>query len=110
MRICSNFLNMVVNNIKELLTKSLNKSWKTDLVVKSVIWNTIIEEYKKIKDIDLTEYLKSISLKWNVIIIKTWRPIINAELINYQEDLLSKIENKLNIIWVTIKNIEIKFR
>lgn len=101
---------MVVNNIKEILTKSLNKSWKTDLVIKSIIWNTIIEEYKKIKDIDLTIYLKSISLRWNVVIIKTWKPIINAELENYQENLLSKIKEKLNIVWINIKNIEIKFR
>jgi hypothetical protein len=101
---------MVQNNIKELLTKSLNKSWKTDLITKSVIWNTIIEEYKKIKDIDLTEYLKSISLKWNVVIIKTSKPIISAELENYQNIFLVVIEKKLEKIWVKILNLELKFK
>lgn len=101
---------MVVNNIKELLTKSLNKKWKTDLVVKSVIWNTIIEEYKKIKDIDLTEYLKSISLKWNVIIIKTSKPIISAELSNYENIFLENINKKIEKIWVKIQNLELKFK
>jgi hypothetical protein len=101
---------MVVNNIKESLVKSVNKSWKKEIIIKSIIWNTIIEEFFKIKNIDIKDYLKSIKIIWNVIIVKTGKPILNREILNYENIFHEEIEKKLKKVWLIIVNLEIKFK
>lgn len=98
---------MVQNSIKDLIDKYLNKSWKKEIVTKSMIWNLICEEYKNIKNIDINEFLVSIQIKWNLVIIKTWKPILNAEILNYKEVFEEKINQKLKNVWIKIKKVEI---
>jgi hypothetical protein len=45
------------------LQKSINRLGKTEVIIQSIIWNTIIEIFKNRKNIDITSYLVSIKLK-----------------------------------------------
>lgn len=101
---------MVINNIKESLTKSLNKSWKSDVVVKSIVYNTLIDFFIKEKNIDIKKYIKWINKKWNIIIVKTWKSILNTEIINYKWVIENTVKEKLEKIWIKINKIDIIFK
>ena len=44
---------------------------KQEVFVKSTMWNSIIDVFKEEKNIDITDYLVSIQLRWSTILIKT---------------------------------------
>jgi len=91
------------------LQNSINRLGKTEVIIQSIIWNTIIEIFKTKKNMDLTPFLVSIKLKWENILVKTNKPIINTELYNYSEEIKKSSLNKLEKIWIKYKNFEIKF-
>lgn len=91
------------------LGKSIRSSWKTEIIIQSIIWNTIIEIFKSKKNIDITSYLVSIKLKWENILIKTNKPIINTELYNYSEEIKKTSSNKIKKLWLNYRDFEIKF-
>ena len=72
-----------MQNIKELLIKSLNKTWKQNQVISSLIKNEII---------------------------KTTKSIINEELVNIKNKLINNISLNLSNKWIIIKNIDLKFK
>ena len=91
------------------LAKSIRSSWKTEVVIQSIIWNTIIEIFKTKKNIDITSYLVSIKLKWENILVKTNKPIINNELYLYSEEIKKISKQKIEKIWLNYWDFEIKF-
>ena len=91
------------------LAKSIRSSWKTEVVIQSIIWNTIIEIFKTKKNIDITSYLVSIKLKWENILVKTNKPIINNELYLYSEEIKKISKQKIEKIWLSYWDFEIKF-
>jgi len=91
------------------LLNAINKAWKKEVIIQSIIWNTIIEIFKNRKNMDITSYLISIKLKWENILVKTTKPIINNELYLYSEEIKKSSLNKLEKIWIKYKNFEIKF-
>ncbi len=101
---------MVATNIQTLLLKSLNKTGKRDQILASIIWRSIINDYWELKKIDITSYIISIKLVWNIIFIKTEKPILNTELLHIENILLQNIDLKLQKIWLHIKNMKIKFK
>jgi len=42
---------------------SVRRSVKEQAIVKSLVWNSLVEVFKEKKDIDITKYLGSIQLK-----------------------------------------------
>ncbi len=101
---------MVINNIKDLLIKSLNKVAKQETVIKSIIWNTLIETYQTKKNIDITPYLVSIQLKNNICIIHTWKPILNTDLQLYESFFKETLQNRFQKTGIIIKNIEFRYK
>lgn len=101
---------MELNNIKDLLLKSLNKTWKQDQIISSIIYNSIIADFLNLKKIDITPYIISIKIKWNIIFLKTSKPIINAEILTIENILIKNIENKLNNIWIKIKELKLTLK
>jgi hypothetical protein len=97
----------MTSNIKELLLKSLIKTWKQNQVIVSIIWKSIMDDFLKIKKIDISTFLISIQLKWNLIILKTNKPILNAEIMMIQDVLLQNITQKLQNIGIKIKELQI---
>jgi len=101
---------MNLNNIKSLLIKSLKKNWKQDQVISSIIYNSIIKDFLKIKKIDITSYIISIKIKWNIIFLKTSKPILNNEILTIESILVENISKKLENIWIKIKELKISFK
>ncbi len=98
---------MIKNNLN--IWESLKKKWKKDVIVKSIIWNTIIGIFKLKKNIDITPYLVSIQLKNNIILVKTNKPIINSELLLLDEEIKKALKERLLKIWIKIFNFNIKY-
>jgi hypothetical protein len=101
---------MELNNIKSLLIKSLNKTWKQNQVISSIIYNSIINDFLEIKKINIRPYIISIKIIWNKIILKTRKPIINAEILNVKDLMIKNINLKLNKIWINISDLELKLK
>lgn len=105
MRVCDNSL--IIFFMK--LTTSINKKNLNELVIKSSIWNSIIEVFKQEKNMDITPYLVSIQIKWNRIIIKTNKTILNAELLMLSDKINQRISEKLKKIWLRFEEFEIRY-
>ena len=82
---------------------------KKELFIKTSIWNSIIEVFKEKKDIDITKYLVSVQIKWNTIMVKTNKPIINTEALILNHLILETSENKIKNLWIDYKSFEIKY-
>ncbi len=100
----------MTSNIKSLLLKSLNKTWKQDQIISSIIFKSIIDDFLEIKKIDITSYIISIKLKWNIIILKTAKPIINSEILTIEDILLKNITKKLENIWIKIWELKLSLK
>lgn len=82
---------------------------KQNVVIKSIIWNTIIDIFKQEKKIDITPYLTSVTIKWNVVLIKTKKPIINTELNAIHDIIKNKLSEKFKKMWIKFFDFEIKY-
>lgn len=91
------------------LASAINRAWKQEVIIQSIIWNTIIEIFKTKKNIDITSYLVSIKLKAEFVLIKTNKPIINTELYNYSEEIKKVSLSKIKKLWFNYREFEIKF-
>jgi len=91
------------------LASAINRAWKQEVIIQSIIWNTIIEIFKTKKNIDITSYLVSIKLKAEFVLIKTNKPIINTELYNYSEEIKKVSLSKIKKLWFNYREFDIKF-
>ncbi len=82
---------------------------KRELFIKTSIWNSIIEVFKEKKEIDITNYLISVQIKWNNILIKTNKPIINTEALILHHFIIEKAEKKLKSMNIDFKWFDIKY-
>lgn len=98
---------MELNNIKNLLLKSLNKTWRQEQIISSIIYKSIIQDFLEIKKIDITSYIISVKIKWNIIFLKTTKPIINTEILTIENILIKNIENKFKKIWLKINDLKL---
>ncbi len=92
-----------------LISESLDKKWLSDTIKKSIIYNIIIEVFLKHKKIDINKYLVSIKRNWNTFLVKTTKPIINAELYILNEEIKEKSLQKLNKIWFKIEDFKLLY-
>ena len=53
---------------------------KTELFIKTVVWNSLVEIFKEEKKLDISKFLISIKISKNNILIKTNKPILNSEM------------------------------
>jgi len=88
---------------------SIRRSWKQEVIIQSIIWNTIIEIFETEKNIDIRRYLVSIKLKWENILVKTNKPIINTELYLLNEQIKKVSQDKLKKLWLYKTNFDIKY-
>jgi len=73
---------------------------KQEVFIKSTMWNSIIEVFNIEKNIDITDYLVSIQLRWKTILIKSNKPIINNEALLLDDKIKKEFELKLKKIWI----------
>jgi len=98
---------MQLGNIKDLLLKSLGKTWKQNQVIASIIYKSIKDDFLELKKIDITPYVISIRFRDNIIILKTNKPILNSEIKHIEDIIIKNILQKLENIWIHIKNLEL---
>ena len=87
----------------------IKRKWRELVVVKSIIWTTIIWIFKQEKNIDLTNYLISINVRWKTIIIKTNKPIINSQLLLFDDKIKEESKKKITKIWLKFDYLEVKY-
>lgn len=98
---------MQLGNIKDLLLKSLGKTWKQNQVIASIIYKSIKDDFLELKKIDITPYIISIQVRENIIIVKTNKPILNSEIKHIEDIIIKNILQKLENIWIHKKNLEL---
>ena len=102
-RICSTFL----KNMD--LKKTVKASWRQEAIIKSLVWNSVIEVFQEKKDIDITEYLSSIQIKEKMILIKTNKSIMKSEMIMLDNFIQEKIEDKFKKVGIKFYQMELKY-
>lgn len=68
---------------------------KTELFIKTAVWNSLVEIFKEEKNLDISKFLISIKISKNNILIKTNKPILNSEMFLLSEKITEKIKIKL---------------
>lgn len=92
------------------INKNLNQKNLSNTVIKSIIYNTIINIFKEEKKIDITKYIISTKFVWEIILVKTSKPIINTELYLLNNNIKKVCLEKLNKLWFKYKNFDIKYK
>lgn len=92
-------------NIHKLIGDSKNR----DVIIKSFLWNTLIEYFKEKKWIHIEKYLVSLRISENTFFIKTNNPLINSEFLMVQNEIKTLFLPKLEKVWIIYENIEMKF-
>lgn len=92
-----------------LINNSINKKNLSEITIKSLVWNSIIEVFLKEKNIDIKQYLVSIQLRWNSILVKINKPIIKTELLLVQDKIMIEIQNKFRKVGIKFYDYEIKY-
>ena len=82
---------------------------KTELFIKTSLWNSIIEVFLQEKNIDITPYLVSVQIRWNSLLLKTNNPLINSELYIYYKKIENSFKNKIINLDLKEKDFDIKF-
>ncbi len=90
----------------EISTKKNNLN---ETIIKSIIWNNIIDLFITEKNIDITPYLISVTIKPKTIIIKTNKPIINTELLTIDDKIKNILNEKFKKLWVKFYDFDIKY-
>jgi hypothetical protein len=54
--------------------------------------------------------LVSISIKWKKIIVKTWNPMVNSELLSFDEKIKEVFKEKVKGIWKEFEGFEVRYR
>lgn len=84
--------------------------FKEEIIVKSLLWNSVVEIFKQEKNIEITAKLVSIKKTWNIFRITTNNPLLNQEFIYLDHKIKEKFQNKLKKLWLDIENIELKYK
>ena len=88
---------------------SIRKSNNEKLIIKSIVWNATIGFFNQELKIDIKKYLKSVQIKWKIILIKTNKPIINIEGYNNNDKIKKILESKFKSLWIRFYDFEIKY-
>jgi len=83
--------------------------WREEVIIKSILWNSIIEVFNAEKNIDITPYLISIRLNAKVVFVKTTNPLINTELLLLDQKIKKLFLEKLNKVWIKFYGFELKY-
>ena len=93
-----------------LISEFLAKTKLSDTIIKSIIYNTIIEVFKIEKNIDLQKYIISVKLSWKTILVKTNKPLINSELLILDNKIKKNLKEKFKRLNFKFENFELKYK
>ncbi|MDD4151959.1 MAG: hypothetical protein PHR68_05060 [Candidatus Gracilibacteria bacterium] len=95
--------------INDIIGNRIRHKDLEEQTIKSILWKTIIDEYKIKKNIDISSYLISISISGSTIFIKTNKPLINKEISLIENIILEKFFGKLKKIGINRYDFEIRY-
>ncbi len=82
---------------------------KTELFIKTALWNSVIEVFFDKKNLDITSYLVSVQIRGNTLLLKTNNPLINSELNLFYLEIISSFQNKIKNLNLKSFDFELKF-
>ena len=82
---------------------------KQEVFIKSTMWNSVIDTFKSEKNIDITNYMISIQLRWKAILIKTNKPIINTEALMLDDKIKELFSEKIKKLWIKFYDFELRY-
>lgn len=82
---------------------------REELFIKTSLWNSIVETYKQEKNMDISVYLISIKINQNIIIVKTNNPLVNFELLNFDNKIRNNFYNKIKNLETDALDFDIKY-
>lgn len=89
-----------------------NLLWKrnlNELVIKSILWNSIIEIFRKNKNFNILPFLVSIKINNNIILVKVSRPIIKTEVMIERENINNLFKSKITKVYNNNNDFIIKY-
>lgn len=95
--------------ITDIIWNRIRSKELEEQTIKSILWKTIIDEYKNKNAIDISSYLISISISWSTIFIKTNKPLINKEISLVESEILQKFFEKIKKIGIKRLDFEIRY-
>jgi len=84
--------------------------FKEEIIMKSLLWNSVVEIFSTEKQIELTEKLISIKKSGNIFRITTNNPLLNQEFLFLDQKIKDLFANKLKKIWLDLENIQVKYK
>ncbi|PZM86608.1 hypothetical protein DLH72_00465 [Candidatus Gracilibacteria bacterium] len=82
---------------------------KTELFIKSSVWNSIVEVFLDKKQIDVSNFLISVKISGKKIFIKTNKPIFNSEAILLEQEIISLLKTKIEKINLEDFDFKLKY-
>ncbi|MCP4522669.1 MAG: hypothetical protein GY828_00455 [Candidatus Gracilibacteria bacterium] len=79
------------------------------VIIKSLLWNSIISVFKEEKNIDITSYLISIQINGDIIFLKTNNPLIKSELLLIDDKIKKLFSEKLKKVGIKLFDFELKY-
>lgn len=93
----------------KILHPEITEKRKT-VILKSVLWNTLVSIFLEETSQDITPYIVSIRKQSDIFIIKLSKPIIKASLEIYAEKIKIVFAQKAEKMWISCKEIEIFYK
>jgi hypothetical protein len=91
------------------LRSNIGGKVNSSLIIKSLLWASIVSTMKEKKDIELEGVLKSISIKGSTIFIKTQAPHINFEIESLEYLIKDELKKKLLKVGVSFNDFELRY-
>ncbi len=98
-----------LGQIENILWNRIRHKDLEEQTIKSVLWKTIIDEYKNYKNIDISSYLISISISGSTLFVKTNKPVINKEISLIEDVILKSFFWKIKKIGINRLDFEIRY-
>lgn len=97
--------------LADILKVRIKQKWYDSLTFSSSLWKAICEVFLDKKNMDITQYLISISKNKNTVFIKTNKPVLNASLLELEAKFLDNFKEKIGQLYndEDLENLEIKY-
>ena len=89
---------------------SILRTGRQDVVITSVLKNTIIDIFKSEKNIDISDQILALKYTPRSITIVTQKPIINAEIVMLESNIKKSFLAKLEKMGIDIWQVVLKYR
>ena len=83
---------------------------KKAAILKSLLWNSVVEIFKKEKNIDISEKMISIKKSETSFRITTNNPLLQQEFLYIENDISEVFHKKLSKMWISNEKYEIKMK